>query len=78
VLWRKGSFDSDSAAGSRFAERLLTLVATCRPAGRGLLELLVVANEAALGGSPSLSLISAPLEGCTLPKSAHLPSLYQP
>ena len=31
VLWRKGSFGSDSEAGSRFAERLLTVVATCRP-----------------------------------------------
>src|SRR5262249_47824419 len=30
VLWRKGSFGSDSKAGSRFAEELLTVVATCR------------------------------------------------
>src|SRR5262249_15871125 len=29
VLWRKGSFGSDSEAGSRFAEQLLTLVASC-------------------------------------------------
>jgi transposase len=27
VLWRKGSFGSDSAAGTRFAERILTVVA---------------------------------------------------
>ena len=30
ALWRKGCFGSDSAAGSQFAERLLTVVATCR------------------------------------------------
>jgi transposase len=30
VLWRKGSFGSNSEAGSRFAERLLSVVATCR------------------------------------------------
>ena len=39
VLWRKGSFGSDSEAGSRFAERLLTVAATCsaaRPAAAGL------------------------------------------
>ncbi len=42
VLWRKGSFGSDSEAGSRFAERLLTVVATCRQQGRGLLDFLVL------------------------------------
>jgi transposase len=30
VLWRKGSFGPDREAGSRFAERLLTVVASCR------------------------------------------------
>jgi transposase len=34
VLWRKGSFGSDSEAGSHFAERLLTVVASCRQQGR--------------------------------------------
>jgi hypothetical protein len=62
VLWRKGSFGSDSEAGSRFAERLLTVAATGRQQGRRLLDLLVVANEAPLGGSPPPSLISAALE----------------
>ena len=53
VLWRKGSFGSDSEVGSRFAERLLTVVATCQQQGRPLLEFLVAAGEAALrGGSP--------------------------
>src|SRR5215213_7697753 len=47
VLWRKGSFGSDSAAGSRFAERLLTVAATCRQQARPLLDILVAAGEAA-------------------------------
>jgi transposase len=56
VLWRKGSFGSDSEVGCRFAERLLTVVATCRQQGRPLLDLLVAAGEAALRcpGAPSL------------------------
>jgi transposase len=48
VLWRKGSFGSDSEAGSRFAERLLTVVATSRQQGRRLLDLLVASGEATL------------------------------
>ena len=59
VLWRKGSFGSDSQAGSRFAERLLTVVATCRQQGRPLLEFLVAAGEARLRGSRPPSLIPA-------------------
>jgi transposase len=60
VLWRKGCFGSDSEAGSRFAERLLSVVASCRQQGRGLLDFLVAAGEAALRGSPSPSLLAAP------------------
>jgi transposase len=60
VLWRKGSFGSDSEAGSRFAERLLTVVATCRQQGRQLLDFLVAAGEAALHGTAAPSLLSAP------------------
>jgi transposase len=60
VLWRKGSFGSDSAAGSRFAERLLTVVASCRQQGRQLLDFLVAAGEAAVRGTPAPSLLPAP------------------
>jgi transposase len=60
VLWRKGSFGSDSEAGGRFAERLLTVVATCRRQGRPPLDFLVTAGEAALRGSRRPSLLSAP------------------
>jgi transposase len=63
VLWRKGSFGSDSEAGSRFAERLLTAAATCQQQGRRLLNFLVAASEAALWGSSPPSLIPAPHGG---------------
>jgi transposase len=59
VLWRKGSFGSDSAAGSRFAERLLTVVATCRQQGRSVLAFLVAAGEGALQGTAAPSLLPA-------------------
>src|SRR5688572_13520473 len=59
VLWRKGCFGSDSEAGSRLAERLLTVVVSCRQRGRPLLVFLVAAAEAALRGSPPPSLLSA-------------------
>ena len=59
VLWRKGCFGSDSEAGSRFAERLLTVAATCRQQGRGLLDFLVAVGEAALQGARAPSLLPA-------------------
>ena len=63
VLWRKGSFGSDSVAGSRVAERLLTVAATCRQQGRPLLALLVAAVEAALRGDSPPSLLPAGQRG---------------
>jgi transposase len=60
VLWRKGSCGSDSEAGSRFAKRLLTVVACCHQQSRPLLDFLVTAGEAALRGSRPPSLLSAP------------------
>jgi transposase len=62
VLWRKGSFGSDSEAGSRFVERLLTVIASCRQQGRQLLDFLVAAGEAAVRGTPAPSLLPAPQE----------------
>jgi transposase len=59
VLWRKGSFGSDSVERSRFAERLLTVVATCRQQGRRLLDFLVVAGEVALQGTVAPALLPA-------------------
>ena len=57
VLWRKGCFGSDSEAGSRFAERLLTVAATCRQQRRSLVDFLVAAGEAALQATAAPSLL---------------------
>jgi len=43
VLWRKGSFGTDSPRGSRFVERLLTVVATLKQQQRDLFRFLVAA-----------------------------------
>jgi transposase len=59
VLWRKGSFGSDSEPGSRYAERLLTVEAICRQQGRPLLDFLVAAVEAARQGTAAPSLLPA-------------------
>jgi transposase len=59
VLWRQGSCGADRAAGSRFAERLLTVVASCRQQGRPLLAFLVAAGEAAVRGSLPPALLPA-------------------
>jgi transposase len=40
VLWRKGSFGTASARGSRFLERILTVVQTLRLRGRSILEFI--------------------------------------
>jgi transposase len=59
VLWRKGSFGTHSPAGSRFAERMLTVSATCRQQGRDLLDFLTQATQAARLGTLPPSLIPA-------------------
>ncbi len=46
-----------------FAERLLTVVATCRQQARAALDFLVAAGEAALRNSQPPSLIPIP-QGC--------------
>ena len=51
VCWRKTSFGTDSERGSRFVERMLTVVASCRQQGRGVLDFLV---KAVAGQKPSL------------------------
>ncbi|MFO0891965.1 MAG: transposase [Isosphaeraceae bacterium] len=46
VLWRRISGGTDSERGSRFVERMLTVVATCRQQGRNVLEYLTSCFEA--------------------------------
>jgi transposase len=60
VLWRKGSFGTQSDAGARFVERLLTVVATCRQHGRDVLAYLTAACTAALRCHPAPSLLPVP------------------
>ena len=57
VLWRKGSFGSHSPAGSRFAERMLTVAATLKQQGRNIVDYVTLAGEAALRGEPAPSLL---------------------
>jgi transposase len=57
VLWRKGSFGTQSAAGSRFVESMMTVVATLKRQQRNILEYLTAACEAALRGEAAPSLL---------------------
>jgi transposase len=59
VLWRKGSFGTQSAEGSRFVESMMTVVATLKHQKRNVLEYLTAACEAALRGEAAPSLLPA-------------------
>jgi transposase len=50
VIWRRISGGTDSEAGSRFVERVLTAVATCRQHGHDVPGYLTSCFEARLGG----------------------------
>jgi transposase len=52
VIWRRISGGTDSERGSRFVERTLSVVATCRQQGRNVLEYLTSCFEADLRGQP--------------------------
>jgi transposase len=58
VIWRKVSFGTQSAEGSRFVERLLTVVETCRRQERNVLSWMVEAVEARFAGKTAPSLLS--------------------
>ena len=59
VLWRKGSFGTQSAAGSRFVESLMTVVSTLKQQQRHVLAYLTATCEAALCGAAAPSLLPA-------------------
>jgi len=59
VLWRKGSYGTQSDGGARFVERLLTVTATCRQQRRSLLDYLTTVCTAAQLGLPVPSLLPA-------------------
>jgi transposase len=50
VLWRKGSFGTQSHRGSRFVERILTVVQTLRLQGRSLIDFLARTIQQTLRG----------------------------
>jgi transposase len=60
VLWRKGCFGSQSDAGLRFVERILTVTASCRQQHRPLLPFLTQALLASWACRPPPSLLPPP------------------
>jgi transposase len=57
VIYRKLSGGTDSEAGSRFVERVLTVVATCRQQDINVLDYLTRCFQAHLDGRPAPSLL---------------------
>ena len=57
VTWRRISGGTDSEVGSRFVERMLSAVATCRQQDRGVLAFLTACLKARLDGTPAPSLL---------------------
>jgi transposase len=62
VWWRKGSFGTQRAEGSRFVEAMMTVVATLTQQHRHVLDYLTAACEATLRGEPAPSLLPLPAE----------------
>lgn len=57
VIWRRISDGTDSVHGSRFVERMLTGVATCRQRGRNVLDYLTTCFDAHRHGQAVPSLL---------------------
>ena len=56
VIWRKLSFGTQSAGGSRFVETMLTVMETCRQQSRNVLAYVTVAVQAHFAWQPMPSL----------------------
>jgi len=67
VLWRKGSFGTQSERGARYVERILTVCATCRLQGRSIIQYLRDACRCHLDGLDAPPLIS---NTCSLARTA--------
>jgi len=63
VIYRKLSFGTQSARGSRYVERLLCVSETCRLQQRNAYHYLINAMEAKFAGAPAPSLM--PIESVT-------------
>jgi len=57
VIWRKLSFGTQSAAGSRFVETMLSVIETCRQQDRPVLEFVTQAVTAHFANRPTPSLL---------------------
>ena len=57
VIWRKLSFGTQSVAGSRFVETMLTVIETCRQQRRNAFAFVTAAVEAHLALQPAPSLL---------------------
>jgi transposase len=57
VIYRKLSGGTDSESGSRFVERMLMVVATCRQQEINVLEYLTQCDQAHLDSQPAPSLV---------------------
>jgi len=57
VIWRKLSFGTQSAAGSRFVETMLTVIETCRQQRQSAFDYLTAALQAKFDGQPTPSLL---------------------
>ena len=58
VIWRRISGGTDSEVGSRFVERMLTAVATCRQRDRDVLGFLTACLRARCDSTPAPSLVA--------------------
>ena len=57
VIWRKLSFGTQSASGSRFVETMLTVIETCRQQGRNTFTFVADAVHAHFAGHAAVSLL---------------------
>jgi transposase len=56
VIWRKLSFGTQSASGSRFVETLLSVIETCRQQGHNVIHFITQAVDAHFNARPAPSL----------------------
>jgi transposase len=57
VIWRKLSFGTRSAGGSRFVETMLTVIETCRQQSRDVFAYVTASVQAHFAGQPTPSLL---------------------
>ena len=60
MIWRKLSFGTQSAAGSRFVETMLSVIETCRQQNRDVFTYVTEAVEAHFANETCPSLLPNP------------------